>query len=58
MMIFLGVLTIGFIYEWKKGALNGNKIDPFTDKQKKIPDEFKDLTKLCRKDSLPLQVII
>ena len=21
MMIFLGVLTIGFIYEWKKGAL-------------------------------------
>lgn len=22
MMIFLGLLTIGFIYEWKKGALN------------------------------------
>jgi len=21
MMLFLGVLTIGFIYEWKKGAL-------------------------------------
>ena len=21
MMMFLGVLTIGFIYEWKKGAL-------------------------------------
>ena len=21
MMIFLGVLTIGFAYEWKKGAL-------------------------------------
>jgi NADH-quinone oxidoreductase subunit A len=21
MMIFLSVLTIGFIYEWKKGAL-------------------------------------
>ena len=21
MMIFLGVLTVGFIYEWKKGAL-------------------------------------
>jgi len=21
MMIFLGVLTIGFVYEWKKGAL-------------------------------------
>ncbi|MGB6271538.1 MAG: NADH-quinone oxidoreductase subunit A, partial [Pseudolabrys sp.] len=20
MMVFLGVLTIGFIYEWKKGA--------------------------------------
>jgi len=23
MMAFLGVLTIGFIYEWKKGALEG-----------------------------------
>ena len=22
MMIFLGVLTIGFVYEWKKGALD------------------------------------
>ncbi len=22
MMVFLGVLTIGFIYEWKKGALD------------------------------------
>lgn len=21
MMIFLGILTIGFVYEWKKGAL-------------------------------------
>lgn len=21
MMIFLGVLTVGFVYEWKKGAL-------------------------------------
>jgi NADH-quinone oxidoreductase subunit A len=21
MMIFLGVLTIGFVYEWNKGAL-------------------------------------
>jgi NADH:ubiquinone oxidoreductase subunit 3 (subunit A) len=21
MMIFLGVLTVGFIYEWRKGAL-------------------------------------
>ena len=21
MMVFLGILTIGFIYEWKKGAL-------------------------------------
>ncbi|NCV10742.1 MAG: NADH-quinone oxidoreductase subunit A, partial [Rhodobacteraceae bacterium] len=21
MMVFLGVLTIGFAYEWKKGAL-------------------------------------
>jgi len=24
MMLFLGVLTIGFIYEWKKGALEWN----------------------------------
>jgi len=24
MMIFLGVLTIGFVYEWKKGALEWN----------------------------------
>jgi NADH-quinone oxidoreductase subunit A len=22
MMIFLGILTIGFIYEWRKGALD------------------------------------
>ncbi|HEY0594791.1 NADH-quinone oxidoreductase subunit A, partial [Sphingopyxis sp.] len=22
MMVFLGILTIGFIYEWKKGALD------------------------------------
>jgi NADH:ubiquinone oxidoreductase subunit 3 (subunit A) len=21
MMVFLGVLTIGFVYEWRKGAL-------------------------------------
>jgi NADH:ubiquinone oxidoreductase subunit 3 (subunit A) len=21
MIVFLGVLTVGFIYEWKKGAL-------------------------------------
>ena len=24
MMIFLGVLTVGFIYEWRKGALEWN----------------------------------
>lgn len=24
MMIFLGILTVGFIYEWKKGALDWN----------------------------------
>ena len=24
MMLFLGVLTIGFVYEWKKGALEWN----------------------------------
>ena len=22
MMVFLGILTVGFVYEWKKGALN------------------------------------
>jgi NADH:ubiquinone oxidoreductase subunit 3 (subunit A) len=22
MMIFLGILTVGFIYEWRKGALD------------------------------------
>jgi NADH:ubiquinone oxidoreductase subunit 3 (subunit A) len=22
MMIFLGTLTVGFVYEWKKGALD------------------------------------
>ena len=22
MMVFLGILTVGFIYEWKKGALD------------------------------------
>ncbi len=25
MMIFLGVLTVGFIYEWKKGRSNGSE---------------------------------
>ena len=25
MMIFLGVLTIGLVFEWKKGALIGSK---------------------------------
>jgi len=24
MMVFLGVLTIGFVYEWRKGALDWN----------------------------------
>lgn len=24
MMVFLGVLTVGFVYEWKKGALEWN----------------------------------
>jgi NADH:ubiquinone oxidoreductase subunit 3 (subunit A) len=23
-MVFLGVLTVGFIYEWRKGALEWN----------------------------------
>ena len=25
MMIFLGILVVGFIYEWKKGPWNGNE---------------------------------
>ena len=46
MMIFLSILTIGFIYEWKKGALEwGINFDTTSDKMKKIPDEFKDLAK-------------
>src|SRR5258708_35755148 len=28
MMVFLGVLTVGFIYEWKKGALEWERSPP------------------------------
>ena len=46
MMIFLGILTIGFIYEWKKGAFRmGIKSLLISEKQKEIPEEFKDLAK-------------
>ena len=24
MVMFLGILTVGFVYEWKKGRWNGN----------------------------------
>src|SRR6201999_2969037 len=30
MMIFLGVLTVGFIYEWKKGALEWELANPLS----------------------------
>src|SRR5882762_5886359 len=29
MVVFLGVLTVGFIYEWKKGALEWERTLPF-----------------------------
>ena len=60
MMFFLGVLTIGFIYEWKKGSVRmGIKINLNSDKQKQIPEEFKDLAKdFAEKDLLLLQVTI
>ena len=46
MMIFLGVLTIGFIYEWKKRSFRmGIKTTLFEKKQNEIPEEFKDLAK-------------
>ena len=46
MMIFLAVLTIGFIYEWKKGALRmGINLNLNENKEKKIPEEFKKLAK-------------
>ena len=46
MMIFLSILTVGFIYEWKKGAFRmGIKSNFQSDKQKQIPEEFKDLAK-------------
>ena len=40
MMLFLFILTVGFIYEWKKGALDGNKMNL---KMKKMSQEFKQL---------------
>ena len=44
MMIFLFILTIGFIYEWKKGALDWEwKLMSFDEKH--IPEEFKKLAK-------------
>ena len=46
MMIFLGVLTIGFIYEWKKELWTGNNnMKILEDKQKQIPEEFKEIAK-------------
>ena len=46
MMIFLGILTIGFIYEWKKRSSRmGIKFQLENERQKKIPEEFKDLAK-------------
>ena len=46
MMIFLAVLTIGFIYEWKKGALEWEmKLINTEEKLKQVPDEFKQIAK-------------
>ena len=43
MMVFLGILTVGFIYEWKKGALDWEKNN--INNQNQIPDEFKQIAK-------------
>ena len=47
MMVFLAVLTVGFIYEWKKEHSSGNKINMKTteDKINQIPPEFKEIAK-------------
>merc|ERR1711991_473150 len=46
MMIFLSVLTIGFIYEWKKRGFGVGMIILDSDERlKKIPDEFKQIAK-------------
>ena len=46
MMIFLAVLTIGFIYEWKKGSIGvGMRILDTDERLKKVPDEFKQIAK-------------
>ena len=38
MMIFLFTLTIGFIYEWKKGSTRmGLNFSNFKDKEKRYP---------------------
>ena len=48
MMIFLFILTIGFIYEWKKGALDWEynfKYEFRTIKKKKYQMNLKNLLK-------------
>ena len=41
---FLAVLTIGFIYEWKKRLWSGNENNRYRRKIK-VPDEFKQIAK-------------
>ena len=36
MMLFLAVLTIGFIYEWKKGALEWDGANPQSQRQARV----------------------
>ena len=45
MMLFLGVLTIGFIYEWKRSFGVGMKILNSDEKLKQVPEEFKQIAK-------------
>ena len=45
MLVFLFILTIGFVYEWKKGALDWNNKMIDINKDKQIPDEFKQFAK-------------
>ena len=46
MMIFLGILTIGFIYEWKKRSFRmGINFKDMNEREKQIPEEFKKLAK-------------
>ena len=45
MMVFLLILTIGFIYEWKKEHWIGIKMISLNQKEEQIPNEFKRIAK-------------